>query len=249
VAVYQDFIQEVIDTLNAKCSERFMEEQSHLQSLPKYRYPDYEVISTRVSVNSTIMVRCILYSVPSQLIGERLTIHLYSDSLVGYLNLEKVFTFSRLRSPNNQQRRARCIDYRHLVFSLRRKPRAFLHSQWQQDILPDEQWRSLWQQLRAAFDADTAARLVVEALYLAAVLNLQNAVADYLEQQLQLGMLTLSGLQKQFSVPATTPPSLITEQHSLSVYDQFLPNFSTRDTQSATPAVTPLSDAPTSAIS
>jgi hypothetical protein len=248
VASYQDFIEEVIDTLNAKCSERFMEEKSHLQSLPKYRYPDYEVISTRVSVNSTIMVRCILYSVPSQLIGERLTIHLYSDSLVGYLNLEKVFTLSRLRSPNNQQRRARCIDYRHLVFSLRRKPRAFLHCQWQQDILPDEQWRSLWQQLRANFEADMAARLVVEALYLAAVHNLQKIVADYLEQQLNLGLLTLSGLQQQFSLPAITPPSLVTKQHSLSIYDQFLPTFSTRDTESATPSVAPFSDASASAI-
>jgi hypothetical protein len=243
VAAYQDFIQEVIDTLNAKCSERFMEEQSHLQPLPKYRYPDYEVICTKVSVNSTIMVRCILYSVPSQLIGERLTIHLHSDSLVGYLNLDQVFTLSRLRSPDNQQRRARCIDYRHLVFSLRRKPRAFLHSQWQQDILPDEQWRSLWQQLRAQFEADTAARLVVEALYIAAVHDLQHAVADYLEEQLQLGLLTLSGLQQQFSLPATSPPSLSAEQHSLSVYDQFLPHFSARDTQSATPAVTTFSDA------
>lgn len=248
VAVYQDFIQEVIDTLNAKCSERFTEEQSYLQPLPKYRYPDYEVLSTKVSVNSTIMVRCILYSVPSQLIGERLTIHLHSDSLVGYLNRDKVFTLSRLRSPNNQQRRARCIDYRHLVFSLRCKPRAFLHCQWQQDILPDEQWRSLWQQLRANFEADTAARLVVEALYLAAINNLEQAVADYLEQQLQLGLLTLPGLQKQFSVPATTPPSLATKQHSLSVYDQFLPTFATGDTQSATPAVTTLSDAPASSI-
>jgi hypothetical protein len=248
VAVYQDFIQEIIDTLNTKCSERFMEEQSYLQPLPKYRYPDYEVISTKVSVNSTIMVRCILYSVPSQLIGERLTIHLHSDKLVGYLNRDQVFTLSRLRSPDNQQRRARCIDYRHLVFSLRRKPRAFLHSQWQQDILPDEQWRSVWQQLRANFDADTAARLVVEALYIAAVNNLQNAVADYLEEQLQLGLLTLSGLQQQFSLPATSPPSLFTEQHSLSVYDQFLPHFSARNTQSATPTVTPFSDAPASAI-
>jgi hypothetical protein len=194
------------------------------------------------------MVRCILYSVPSQLIGERLTIHLHSDSLVGYLNLDQVFTLSRLRSPDNQQRRARCIDYRHLVFSLRRKPRAFLHSQWQQDILPDEQWRSIWQQLRANFEADTAARLIVEALYLAAVNNLQNAVADYLEEHLQLGLLTLSGLQQQFSLPATSPPSLSTEQHSLSVYDQFLPNFSARDTQSATPAVATFSDAPASAI-
>jgi hypothetical protein len=102
--------------------------------------------------------------------------------------------------------------------------------------------------LRAKFEAETAARLVVEALYLAAVHNLQKAVADYLEQQLQLGLLTLAGLQQQFSLPATSPPSLFTQQHSLSVYDQFLPNFTARDTQSATPAVTTLSDAPASAI-
>jgi hypothetical protein len=247
IATYQDFIQEVTNTLNAKCSERFMEEQSYLQPLPKYRYPDYEVLSSSVSVNSTITVRCILYSVPSQLIGERLTIHLYSDRLVGYLNLQVVFTLSRLRSPNNQQRRARCIDYRHLVSSLRCKPRAFLHCQWQQDILPDEQWRFLWQQLRQNFEADTAARLVVEALYLAAVHNLQQAVADYLAQQLELGLLTLSGLQQQFSLPTTIYPSLVTEQHSLAVYDQFLPTFTARDSASATSAVAPFSDASASA--
>jgi hypothetical protein len=245
---YQDFIQEVINTLNAKCSERFMEEQSHLRPLPKYRYPDYEVLSSSVSVNSTITVRCILYSVPSQLIGERLTIHLYSDRLVGYLNLQAVFTLSRLRSPSNQQRRARCIDYRHLASSLRRKPRSFLHCQWQQDILPDEQWRSLWRQLRQQFEADTAARLVVEALYLAAVHNLQDEVAHYLEQQLAIGLLTLSDLQQQFSFPSAPPPSLITEQHSLSVYDQFLPTFATRGSPSTTSTVTSVPDAGASTI-
>jgi hypothetical protein len=249
VTDYQDFIREVINTLNAKCSERFMEEQSYLRPLPKYRYPDYEVLSSSVSVNSTITVRCILYSVPSQLIGERLSIHLYSDRLVGYLNLQAVFTLSRLRSPSSQQRRARCIDYRHLVFSLRRKPRSFLHCQWQQDILPDEQWRSLWQRLSQQFEADTAARLVVEALYLAAVHNLQNDVANYLEQQLELGLLTLSGLQQQFALASSTSPSLITEQHSLSVYDQFLPTFATRGSPPATPAVTSVPDARASSIS
>jgi hypothetical protein len=103
-------------------------------------------------------------------------------------------------------------------------------------------------QLRARFEADAAARLVVEALYLAAVHNLQNAVADYLEQQLQMGLLTLSGLQQQFSFSTITLPSLVTEQHSLAVYDQFLPIFAVRDLASPTPAVTPLPNASASAI-
>jgi hypothetical protein len=115
--------------------------------------------------------------------------------------------------------------------------------------LPDEQWRSLWQRLRQQFEADTAARLVVEALYLAAVHNLQNDVANYLEQQLELGLLTLSGLQQQFALASSTSPSLITEQHSLSVYDQFLPTFATRGSPPATPAVTSVPDARASSIS
>jgi hypothetical protein len=245
VAAYQNFIQEVIDTLNSKCSTRFQEEQNYLQSLPKYRYPDYEVVTVRVSINSTILVRCILYSVPSQLIGTSLTIHLYQDCLVVYLGIESVVTLTRLRSPSSQHRRARCIDYRHLVVSLRRKPRAFLHCQWQQDILPDERWRSLWQKLREQCEADTAARLVVEALYIAAIQNLQDSVADYLEQQLALGALTLAGLQQQFLPPSLLHPPLVTQQHSLANYDQFLTSFNTGEPPGTTPESTPITDAAT----
>lgn len=35
--------------MNAKCSEKFTQEQQMLQPLPKYRYPDYEVLSAKVS--------------------------------------------------------------------------------------------------------------------------------------------------------------------------------------------------------
>jgi hypothetical protein len=57
----------------------------------------------------------------------------------------------------------------------------------------------------------------VEALYLSAVHNLEKAVADYLEQQLQLGLLTLPGLQKQFSVPAYYP-TIFSHQTTLSFF-------------------------------
>jgi hypothetical protein len=244
IEAYQTLIQKVVDTLNAKCSTRFQEEQNYLQPLPKYRYPEYEVVKVRVSVNSTILVRCILYSVPARFIGLSLSVHLYPDCLVAYLGIESVFTLTRLRSPSSQQRRARCIDYRHLVESLRRKPRAFLHCQWQQDILPDERWRSLWQQLRAQWDADTAARLVVEALYIAATQNLQDAVADYLEQQLASGVLTLVGLQQQFAPAALAPPLLVTHQHSLTNYDQFLTFTGASPGTTAEPAF--IANAPTS---
>ena len=54
-------------------------ERQHLPPLPAHSCADYELLSVRVTCHSTITVRCVLYTVPSQLIGQRLTIHLYHD--------------------------------------------------------------------------------------------------------------------------------------------------------------------------
>ena len=82
VAQYQRFIETMIAKLNGKCQQKFDTERPYLQALPRYRTPDYEVRSAKVSTHSTINVRCILYTVPSRLIGQRLTLHLYHDRLV-----------------------------------------------------------------------------------------------------------------------------------------------------------------------
>jgi hypothetical protein len=224
IKVYQAFITEVVEKLNARCSQKFEVEKQHLQPLPSYRYPDYEELTTRVSCHSTIEVRCILYTVPSRLIGQQLTLHLYHDRLVGYLGKTQVVELPRLRVADPaKSRRARCINYRHIIAGLRRKPRAFLYCTWQGEILPTEQWRALWQQMGNQFDPDSAARLMVEALYIAATQNKETAVAEYLQAQLQQQSLTLAGLQRYFQLLSETVlPSLDIQQHELSPYDQLL---------------------------
>jgi hypothetical protein len=225
VAAYQAFIEQVIAKLNAKQAQKFTEEQPYLQSLPRYRYPDYEVLSGRVSCHSTLSVRCILYTVPSRLVGQRLTLHLYHDHIVGFMGTTQVLELPRVHVPGHEKiRRARCVNYRHGIDSLRRKPRAFLYCQWQQELLPNDEWRDLWQQLRSTFDPDTAARLIVEALYLAATHDKEAAVAAFMAAQLQRGILTLHALQQQFSTRSHSPmlSSVQSVQHCLSTYDQLL---------------------------
>jgi hypothetical protein len=224
VSAYQAFIEQVIETINAKCSQKFEQEKPHLQPLPKYRFADYEELQVRVSCYSTIEVRCVLYSVPSRLIGRQLTIHLYHDRLVGYIGKQPVVELARLRGASRgTNRRTRCINYRHIMEGLRRKPRAFLYCTWQQEILPTEQWRTIWQQMMQQFDPDSAARVIVEALYLAATQDKETAVADYLAGQLQQGSLTLTGLQQQFQrLPPAPLPDVTVQQHELSSYDQLL---------------------------
>ena len=226
VAAYQTFIEQVVATLNGKCTVKYAEEKAHLQPLPRYRVADYEEVLVRVSRYSTIEVRCVLYTVPSRLIGQQLSIRLYHDRLVGYLGQQPVVQLERVRGASSgTQRRARSINYRHIIEGLRQKPRAFLYCTWQSEILPDEQWRSLWQQIAERWEPDSAARLMVEALYLAASHDKERAIADYLHAQLEAGSLTLRGLQQQFgNLSKDTLPASRVQQHPLASYDQLLSN-------------------------
>lgn len=227
VNAYQAFIEQVIATLNARCQDKFESERQHLQPLPTYRYVDYEELTVRVSCFSSINVRAVVYSVPSRLIGTQLHLHLYHDCIVGYLGQQEVVSLPRLHVPSSHPiRRARVIDYRHVVDSLRRKPRAFLHCTWQQDLLPNDTWRDLWQQLRTSGDLDSAVRVMVEALYIAAMQDQEVAVAQYLSTQLQQGSLTLAQLQQHFEITPTAPPKLQVHQHALASYDQLLQSHS-----------------------
>lgn len=220
---YQALIDEVVTSLNQNCEAEFGIEREFLRALPNHRHPDCEVLSVKVTRTSTITVRCILYSVPSRLIGQRLTIHLHHDRLLGFLGLQQVLELKRLHMPKDAaSRRGRQIDYRHVIDSLRTKPRALLNCQWRDQLLPTEDYRRLWPQLLENYGSDVACRLMVEALYIAANQDKQQAVVDYIEAQFEAETLTLSGLQQQFQPAQLTRHQLDVKQHSLDDYDRLI---------------------------
>ena len=223
VAAYQSFIEASVDKLNERHQQKFIEEQKHLQPLPKYRACDYEILTARVSRYSTIDVRCVLYTVPSRLIGRQLELRLYHDRMTGYIGNQQVVELPRVRASSKGKRRAKCINYRHVIEGLRRKPRAFLYCTWRDDLLPNDHYRRLWQQIKESFELDSAAVLIVEALYIAATQDKALAVANYLDEQLTDGRLTLVGLRQHFQLLiGTQMPTVSVKQHDLSSYDQLL---------------------------
>ena len=168
-------------------------------------------------------MRCILYTVPSRLIGRQIDLRLYHDRIVGYIGNQQVVELPRMRVTSEGKRRARCINYRHVIEGLRRKPRAFLYCTWRDDLLPNDHYRRLWQQIKERFDLDSAAVLIVEALYIAATQDKALAVANYLDEQLSEGRLTLVGLRAHFQLlTGTQMPTVSVKQHDLSSYDQLL---------------------------
>ncbi|NBW63935.1 MAG: IS21 family transposase, partial [Synechococcaceae bacterium WB4_1_0192] len=89
----------------------------------------------------------------------------------------------------------------------------------------DQRWWDFWQQLLTGGDRDAAARLMVEALYVAVRVASFDLVLAFLQQAQQRQTLTLSLLQQRFRVPPrrTTLPDPVIPQHLLASYDHLLP--------------------------
>jgi len=227
-AEYRQLAAQVSATLNSRyeVAARLEIERLHLQPLPVERFADYDPLTVRVRSTSTIEVRSVTYSVPSRLIGQQLTVHLRHDRLDLFLRSQFVETLPRLHARKGESGALRRIDFRHVIESLRRKPRALLRAQLQDDLLPGESWRQLWRALLAALPPDEAAKVMVDGLHVAAKAGDLAAVERYLRRQLRSGELSLMALRDHYGLRpprglAAMPQLQITE-HTLSSYDELL---------------------------
>jgi hypothetical protein len=226
-AEYRQLVSQVTTTLNSRheVAGRLEIERLHLQPLPVERFADYEPVVVTVRSTSTIEVRSITYSVPSRLIGQQLTVHLRHDRLDLYLRSHYVETLPRLH-PQKGRKALRRIDFRHVIESLRRKPRALLRAQLQDDLLPKDSWRQLWRQLLAALPPDEAAKVMVDALHVAAKTDDLAGVERYLRRQLRSGELTIGALRDHYGLRPPrglmAMPQIEIPEHTLSSYDELL---------------------------
>jgi len=225
---YRQLVADVTANFNSRyeVAGRLEIERLHLQPLPVERFADYEPLVVRVRSTSTIEVRSVTYSVPSRLIGQQLTVHLRHDRLDLFLRSQFVETLPRLHRRAGVSGPWRRIDFRHVIESLRRKPRALLRAQLQNDLLPTERWRQLWRQLLAALPPDEAAKVMVDALHVAARTDDLAGVERYLRRQLSSGDLSLTALREHYGLRPPRGlmalPQLEIPEHHLSSYDELL---------------------------
>ena len=222
---FQGFIDAIVATHNRRNESLLREELAVMSALPATASVDYTEERVRVSITSTINVRRVVYSVPSRLIGERLIIRLFDNRLACYLGSAYAITLQRLHPKGTQ--RARQIDYRHVIGSLARKPMALYHAQLRNDILPNDQWRQLWQQGGQQLAPRQLCYLLVGALEIAATHDNEAEVATHLrallheEQEPSLLM-----LQKRLGLARATLPESAAQQtmqqHDLNGYDTLL---------------------------
>ncbi len=233
LAAYQAFLQDYALRRNAAVRDALAVERAALAPLPIYRTSDYSVASAGVTRFGTISVRNVLYTVPSRLVGCRLTVHVYDDRLVCHLGLTPVLTLAR-RHFKRGGPLLRVVDYRHLVHALVRKPQAFRHSVFREDLFPRTAFRRAWDVLDAHLDPRQACRVYVGLLHLAATHACEGQLADHLEAVIDAGRLPdLDTARATVAPRASSTPLVRVSAPDPAPYDRLLPSLS------ATPDPTP----------
>jgi transcriptional regulator with XRE-family HTH domain len=221
LAAYRDFLEQIVYKLNKRCKGRLAEEQNALLTLPAHRFIDYTELTVKVTRSSTVSVKRVLYTVPSRLIGERIRIHLYHDRLECFVGQTRVVVLPRVY-PATPTSRARRIDYRHIIHSLAAKPQAFRFSQFRDDLLPNSQYRQLWQLAQQQFTPQDACKWMVAVLRVAYDYDCEGLLAADLILQAEHGALPdLKVLQANY-LQHRTPPPIPVRQHQVIDYDQLL---------------------------
>ena len=161
-AAYERFLDELVRSRNLTRSERFALERAALKALPDKPLDFTRELTVRVSRFSLVRILANRYSVPSRLIGASLKARLQAETIELYHGGAHVLSLPRL-SGRNQHR----IDYRHVIWSLVRKPGAFAHYCYREELFPSTAFRRAYDRLAQAMPSQ-ADRQYLRILHLAA---------------------------------------------------------------------------------
>lgn len=141
---YEGFLEGCVTARNAPRSTRLAEERGELRALPAQPLPAYRELYATVSRGSVVRVMNRAYSVSSRLIGHRLRVRVHADIVELHYRGERVAVMERLVG-----KATRCIDYRHVIHSLVKKPGAFRRYAFRQDLFPRLEFRRTYDALLA----------------------------------------------------------------------------------------------------
>jgi hypothetical protein len=141
---YQAFVDGVVRKANAGRGPRVAEEIEAMRPLIVDRLPEYSDLAVPVASTSTIRVKSCAYSVPSRLIGERVRVRLFEHRVEVYYADKLELSCERLRGKGVR------IDYRHVIWSLVRKPGAFARYVYREELFPSVTFRRAYDTIQAA---------------------------------------------------------------------------------------------------
>jgi hypothetical protein len=218
VEAYEAWLQAILEKANRLRDDRFQEELAVMRPLEVTRLPEYTTEDPTVTSWSTIRIKYNAYSVPSRLIGEVLRVRVYDDRLEVYYGNVHQFTAERLHGRHGHR-----IDYRHIIWSLVRKPGGFARYVYREEMFPSLAFREAYDQIQAARPGTKGDLEYLRILHLAAS-TMESEVVTALAL-LKLGGKPVTAAAVRELVTAPTPidvPALASTPVDLAEYDALL---------------------------
>ena len=214
VAGYEGWLQACLEAANRSRAPRLAEELAVMRPLPAARLPEFIEHDVRVTAWSTIRVKHNAYSVPSRLAREVVRVRIFDERLEVFFGGEPQLTVARLQGRNGHR-----INYRHIIWSLVRKPGAFERYRYRDDLFPTLAFRRAYDALCAAQAVRTAEVEYVRILHLAAS-TMETDVGQALERLLAAGTVpTAEQVRALVSPEAPEVPALAAGTVDLTEYD------------------------------
>lgn len=219
VDAYMAFVSPIRDRLNAPRAAALEEERRYLRPLPTTRVPEYTTYTATVRQWSTVHFTKRVYSVPSRLIGCEVEVRQHPEVIEVYYPpraAKPTETIPRLRGERHHR-----IDYRHVIWSLVRKPGAFARYRFREELFPSLVFRRAYDALVDA-RGERADVEYVRILHLAAS-TMQADVEGAIEALLARGERPDFVAVKALAAPEKpTIPEVRIPPPDLGVYDRLL---------------------------
>jgi len=216
---YEAFLAKLFEQLNAGRTERLREELQVLGQLPWCRRGDHRDIECQVSAASTIRVLKNTYSVHSRLISRKVRVRIYAEFLDIWYGQRKLEQLHRLRGENGH-----LINYRHIIDWLVRKPGAFEHYRYKQDLFPSSYFRMAYDLLTQEHGLKSGTKQYLKLLELAAKES-ETSVNETLRLFLSQNMpLSFEAVEAKVCSAQQPPPltDVYIEEVDLAAYDRLL---------------------------
>lgn len=235
-SAYERFVAELIRQRNLKRTARFELEKKQLRPLPAVPLAPCRQLEVSVSRFSTIAILGNIYSVPSRLIGTTLRVRIWAERIECFVGPQLVLSLPRLVG-----RHQHLINYRHIIWSLVRKPGAFAEYRWREELFPSLVFRLAYDHLQQT-QPKNCDQHYLRLLYLA-------ATTSQSEVETALGLLaeaksvpTIERVRELVRLPTEGEAHLKLPQvklapPDLSVYDQLIPSLSLASASSPSQAV------------
>lgn len=218
VSAWQCFVDDVVRKANAARGSRVAQELAAMQPLAAARLPEFKEEKARVAPGSTIRVNFCSYSVPSRLIGETVQVLVFEDRIEVHFAGDVQLACERLRGRNRHR-----IDYRHVIWSLVRKPGAFARYVYREEMFPSLVFRRAYDAILERQDGVRADLQYLRILHLA---------ASTIEADVDAALEVLLGEKRPITVeavkllvsgaPPAEVPDLTPQQVDLAAYDELI---------------------------